>query len=89
MVQAKIWGNGSVEEQYKIAFDEFDAWAKANKIPHSQPNFKISPNQGYPVLQCKAYNGRVVVAWAASKAVESVQTGEQELLAAALCIGLK
>ncbi|CAE7881203.1 unnamed protein product [Symbiodinium necroappetens] len=31
--QANVWGDGSDEKQLKAAFDEFDSWAKANRIP--------------------------------------------------------
>ncbi|CAE7403183.1 unnamed protein product [Symbiodinium sp. CCMP2592] len=35
-----------------------------------KPGFKISNLDRYPTFQCKAYNGRVVVAWLANKAVQ-------------------
>ena len=33
MLEANVWGDDSDEKQLKAAFDEFDSWAKANRIP--------------------------------------------------------
>ena len=33
MLEAKIWGDDSDDNQLKAAFAEFDSWAKANRIP--------------------------------------------------------
>ncbi|CAE7244198.1 unnamed protein product [Symbiodinium sp. CCMP2592] len=81
MTGDRLWGDASEEEQLKAAFAEFDAWTKTHRIPHSQPAFKLSNMDRYPLFQCKAYNGRVVVAWMANKSVQHMQTEVQWHLA--------
>ncbi|CAE7890517.1 unnamed protein product [Symbiodinium microadriaticum] len=85
MADAHVWGNGNREQQYKAAYQEFVAWAKVHKIPHSQPSISTTnPCGSYPNFQCKAYNGRVVLAWMAGKAVQNVNSYHDEQLASAL-----
>ena len=33
MADLKVWGPGSEDDQLKIAFSDFDTWAKAHRIP--------------------------------------------------------
>ncbi|CAE7730548.1 unnamed protein product [Symbiodinium sp. CCMP2456] len=84
MADARVWGEGSREQQYKAAFQEFVSWAKVHKIPHSHPSISTTSAGNYPSFHCKAYNGRVVLAWMAGKVVQNVNSYHDEQLAAAV-----
>ncbi|CAE7333785.1 unnamed protein product [Symbiodinium sp. CCMP2592] len=86
MADAQVWGEGGRDQQLKAAFKEFVSWAKVHKIQHSQPSFSTT-SPGYPSFHCKAYNGRVVLAWMAGKAVQNVNSYQDEQLATALQSG--
>ncbi|CAL1132282.1 unnamed protein product [Cladocopium goreaui] len=62
----EYFGTGTFAEQLDVAYQDFLAFCRSKRIPHSQPPFlprMVKKKDGNELFTAKAYNGRVILSW--------------------------
>ena len=94
LIDNDIYGSSrdhDLRQQLHKAFDDFQSWRKANKIPCSQrcftPKLLLKKCHG-ACLSCKAFNERVVLAWLAERSVAVARSGGADPRLAAQAVAM-
>ena len=84
LIDNGIYGSSDdhdLRQQLHKAFCDFQSWRRANKVPCSQrcftPKLLVKKCHG-AYLSCKAFNGRVVLAWLAERSVAAARAGSAD-----------